>query len=778
MEIQQIFNAIFGSLTNIIAAIVIVGLTSLALFGTFSKSTSHKIRHFARQSPAILATVGIFFSFWGISIGLIGLDLNDIQNSIPKLLDGLKVKFIASLMGIGASIIVRIAQNFAVEDIVEKDSDEKIINLLADIHNVLSKNEDNSPEVLLQELKQAIEELPVEFRKQTSLLDSIKSSLAGEGDASVTTQLGKLRSDMRDSLKELDTNNKQRSDSLNSTLTSNFDNLTQKFEDFARIVAENNSKAFIEALEKAMRDFNNNITEQFGENFKELNRAVGDLLTWQDKYKSHVETLTGNFEVALNSVTTIQSAFSDIQTRSQSFTEVSEGLGGILQKLDLQLQDLNHHLKSLDQVADTAKQAFPIIEDNLMKLTVGFKKSTEQSLANISSTVETIGENMVETTSRLKDTTGKLRDSMENQRETLEKTSDEFKEVVGVTLKSLAKETKTSIENYQESLQEAVTTQLDSINANIKQSNAVVNTTIQNASVEFAKSISETGAVLKTTTDTVTDHISNVAHHLTGATNSMKATMESQLDAISSTSTEFKTVVNQTLHDLSDKTQASIQNYQESLEKAVTKQLDSIDSNIQKSNAVVNNTIQNASAEFEKSIKMQAESMNKTISTVGDSFKTVIKDTAKEFELMAETIAESVELQGKILTNVSQDVKVAVDKTLRDLTEQSKVSIKEYENSLHNIIMSQFNTVKDSVNAASKDFNRLLAENTEKSTSVLVQQTQLLDTALQEELKKAIETMGKHLAALSNQFVQDYRPLTDKLREVVKLAEDLKVRGH
>ncbi len=595
MEIQQIFNAIFGSLNNIVAAIVIAILTVIAIIGMFRKSTNHKVRHFARQSPAILATVGIFFSFWGISIGLIGLDLNDIQNSIPKLLDGLKVKFIASLMGIGASIIVRIAQNFAVEDIVEKDSDEKIINLLADIHNVLSKNENNSPEVLLQELKQAIDELPIEFRKQTTLLDSIKSSLAGEGDASVTTQLGKLRTDMRDSLKDLDTNNQQRSASLNNTLTSNFDNLTRKFEDFARIVAENNSKAFIEALEKAMRDFNNNITEQFGENFKELNRAVGDLLTWQGNYKLHVETLTDNFEVALNSVTSIQSAFSDIQTRSQSFTEVSEGLGGILQKLDLQLQDLNHHLKSLDQVADSAKQAFPIIEDNLMKLTVGFKKSTEQSLADITSTVETVGENLVETTSRLKDTTGKLRESMENQRETLEKTSGEFKEVVGVTLKSLAKETKTSIENYQESLQETVTTQLDSINFNIKQSNAVVNSTIQNASVEFEKSIAETGEVLKTSTDTV-------AKHLTNATDSMKGMIEEQQSALSSTSTEFKTVVNQTLRDLSDKTQSSIQNYQESLEKAVTKQLDSIDSNIQKSNTLVNSTIQNAGTEFEKSI--------------------------------------------------------------------------------------------------------------------------------------------------------------------------------
>ena len=468
---------------------------------------------------------------------------------------------------------------------------------------------------------------------------SIKSSLAGEGDASVTTQLGKLRSDMRDSLKELDISNKQRSDFLNGTLTSNFDNLTQKFEDFARIVAENNSKAFIEALEKAMRDFNNNITEQFGENFKELNRAVGDLLTWQDNYKSHVETLTGNFEVALNSVTSIQSAFSDIQTRSQSFTEVSEGLGGILQKLDLQLQDLNHHLKSLDQVADSAKQAFPIIEDNLMKLTVGFKKSTEQSLADITSTVETVGENLVETTSRLKDTTGKLRDSMENQRETLEKTSDEFKEVVGVTLKSLAKETKTSIENYQESLQKTVTSQLDSIN-----------------------------------------------------------------------------------------------------------------SNIQKSNAVVNATIQNASAEFKKSIQ----------------------DTAKEFELMAESIAKSVNTQEQTLKTVGQDVKATIDKTLRDLTEQSKSSIKEYEHNLHEVVTAQSTTVSNSIKNASTEFNRLLTENTTKSTNVLKEQTELLDKALQAELIKAMGIMGSNLASLSAKFVQDYAPLTEKLRDVVRLADDLK----
>lgn len=857
------------------AGIVIGLLLALALYGVLS-SKNHKIQHYAKQSPAILATVGIFFSFCGITYGLMGLDLSPehIKDSIPNLLDGLKVKFIASLMGIGASIIVRVAQSFSIEEeLAEINVDDKIVGLLGDIHNVLAKNQNNSPEALLQELKQAIDELPIEFRKQTTLLDSIKSSLAGEGDASVTTQLGKLRSDMRDSLKDMDTSNKQRSDSFNNTLTSNFDNLTQKFEDFAKIVAENNSKAFIEALEAAMRDFNNNITEQFGENFKQLNQAVGELLKWQENYKTHVETLTGNFEVALNSVATIQRAFTDIQTRSESFTQVSSELGVILQKLDAQLGDLNFHLKSLSQVADTAKEAFPIIEGNLEKLTSGFKKSTEQSLSDINGTVESVGEDLKETVSRLRDTTGKLRDSMEGQRETLETTSNEFKSTVDATLKNLSRETQASIHTYQDSLQEAVSSQLSAIDNNIKQSNAVVSNTIQTASEAFEKSIVDTGTALQISTNTVAHHLTEatdsmkgmieeqqtalsltsnefksvvnqtltdlsretqasihtyqdslqkavtsqltsidntiqkssdvvnasidsvsrklettieqtastleastkkVASHLTDATDSMKDMMKSQQETIASTGTEFKNVVNQTLRDLSKETQDSIKNYQESLQEVVKRQLNSIDDSIKETHSVVNKTIQNVGAEFEKAIKNQSESMNKTIANAGDSFKTVIQETAKEFEVMAETIAESIDTQEKTLKNVSQDVKVAVDKTLRELTEQSKASAKEYETSLHNIIMSQFNTVKDAVTTASKDFNRLLAENTEKSTSALMQQTQLLDKALQEELKKSIETMGKHLATLSNQFVQDYRPLTERLKEVVKIAEDLK----
>ncbi|MBD3807873.1 MAG: MotA/TolQ/ExbB proton channel family protein [Epsilonproteobacteria bacterium] len=45
----------------------------------------------------------------------------------------------------------------------------------------------------------------------------------------------------------------------------------------------------IYALEEVVRDFNKNLTEQFGDNFKQLNEAVKNMILWQDNYKSHIK---------------------------------------------------------------------------------------------------------------------------------------------------------------------------------------------------------------------------------------------------------------------------------------------------------------------------------------------------------------------------------------------------------------------------------------------------------------------------------------------------------
>jgi hypothetical protein len=43
-----------------------------------------------------------------------------------------------------------------------------------------------------------------------------------------------------------------------------------------------------------------------------------------------------------------------------------------------------------------------------------------------------------------------------------------------------------------------------------------------------------------------------------------------------------------------------------------------------------------------------------------------------------------------------------------------------------------------------------------------------LDVALETELSKSISSLGRQLTALSQKFVEDYSPLTERLRAIVQ----------
>lgn len=50
---------------------------------------------------------------------------------------------------------------------------------------------------------------------------------------------------------------------------------------------QNNSEV-LGALENIVREFNHNLTAQFGDNFKELNEAVAKMIIWQNNYKTQI----------------------------------------------------------------------------------------------------------------------------------------------------------------------------------------------------------------------------------------------------------------------------------------------------------------------------------------------------------------------------------------------------------------------------------------------------------------------------------------------------------
>jgi gas vesicle protein len=75
-------------------------------------------------------------------------------------------------------------------------------------------------------------------------------------------------------------------------------------------------------------------------------------------------------------------------------------------------------------------------------------------------------------------------------------------------------------------------------------------------------------------------------------------------------------------------------------------------------------------------------------------------------------------------------------------------------------------TVTDSFTETARLFNTHVQQISKDAADRVVK----LDDALGKELNKSLETLGQQLTALSRKFVEDYTPLTDRLRELVQQA--------
>src|SRR5690606_18596035 len=112
----------------------------------------------------------------------------------------------------------------------------------------------------LDEDQIGVAELYGVMREQRDGIVSLNQAIGSGDESSLTGQTKLLRSDVNDSEK------------LRRKEFGEFqEKLWIKLQDFADALSKSATETVIEALNKVISDFNSNLTEQFGENFKELN---------------------------------------------------------------------------------------------------------------------------------------------------------------------------------------------------------------------------------------------------------------------------------------------------------------------------------------------------------------------------------------------------------------------------------------------------------------------------------------------------------------------------
>ena len=260
---------------------------------------------------SIVTIIGVLGTFIGIFIGLVTFNPKDIEASIPMLLGGLRFAFLTSIFGILGSIMLKwLALNKRKEQAALE-----VINPGATVDNLAG---------LLQSILDAEKKEGKETRKT---LQSIEKSLTGDADNTVMTQLQNIL----DAEKEEGDKTRETLHSIENSLTGDGDNtvmdqlqvletifsnkqdkLLASFNEFATKMAEDNTPALIKALEEVMRDFNAKINEQFGDNFKQLNEAVGRINEWQEQYRQQMNELAEQFKVAAASIEKSRESLEDI----------------------------------------------------------------------------------------------------------------------------------------------------------------------------------------------------------------------------------------------------------------------------------------------------------------------------------------------------------------------------------------------------------------------------------------------------------------------------------
>lgn len=536
----------------------------------------------------LLPILGVIGTFAGICIGLADFNSNEIEKSVPLLLQGLKTAFWTSLIGTSLAVFFNVWYSFKDKKDVDDEDDEipllklqiKELQAISEKFNSFLDNQtinnnslknlteffNNNEDKNLKKFEEIKNELKVLNDKQEKtnnfyensllkleILDEInkkydknienfslwnenisvlkENSILSLGENkklnnATTETLNKLESIEKidgnvlnklevlekvnfDSLAELKSIEKINSDTLNKNssifenielLLDNFKNykdefanffkasesqsreLITAFKEFATYMAEENSKAFIEALNKTIKDFNNNLIESFGSNFKQLNEAVIKLVDWQEHYKETIESTTENQRVIFNSFTGIEKELQTFSSETKNINSIVTELSTITKESMEQNIKLNETLSVFSELNNHAKELIPnLVEinntiDNDIKTFNSYSNELIDNLNNFTNNLQNNFSQYIDDINRgVKGSTDSIMGIMEESLKKIEDNFDKSLENTDLKLKETSENIFTGIEKFNTDFSNNMKEQLDVFISNNENYSAGIN---------------------------------------------------------------------------------------------------------------------------------------------------------------------------------------------------------------------------------------------------------------------------------------------------------------
>ena len=577
----------------------------------------------------LLPILGVIGTFAGICIGLADFNSNEIEKSVPLLLQGLKTAFWTSLIGTSLAVFFNVWYSFKDKKDVEDEDDEipllklqiKELQAISEKFNSFLDNQiinndslknltdffNNNENKNLKKFEEIKDELKVLNEKQEKTNNFYESSLLKLGilddlnrkydknienfslwnenisvlkensilnleenrklNSSTTETLIKLESIEKinsetliklESLEKINTDIVDKNSAIFENVELLLDNfktykdefsnffkasesqsseLITAFKEFATYMAEENSKAFIEALNKTIRDFNNNLIESFGSNFKQLNEAVIKLVDWQEEYKQIIEITTENQKVIFDSFNGIEKELQTFSAETKNINSIVSELSTITKESMEQNIKLNETLSVFSELNNQAKELIPnLVEinnniDNDIKTFNSYSNGLIDNLNNFSNNLQNNFSQYIDDINRgVKGSTDSIMGIMEESLKKIENNFDKSLENTDLKLKETSENIFTGIEKFNTDFSNNMKEQLDVFISNNENYSAGINRLVKSTLEAIDESEKNNSKMIDENLKQIEKLNNELSIHLKGHVENIEKALEESLN--------------------------------------------------------------------------------------------------------------------------------------------------------------------------------------------------------------------------------------------------------
>lgn len=405
--------------------------------------------------PPVFPTLGIFCTAFGITIGIWNFKTADIQSSIPELLKGLKLAFVATMAGIIGLIvfqkIIAVIQKqiddnpnrprkqtdelsaiseltFAVEE-MKKDNEKQIEKLIQSFGKDLDTKVSDKLSSLEKEIIN-LQKATTDNQKNTNDGLTQINATTNTSRVEVTEQLKNLRDEQKTTAEKANKNTDEiiRAMSENNKLTS------KKFDEFSELLRKNNTEALVEVMKKATEQFNSQMSELINrlvkENFAELNNSVKSLNDWQKQNKEQIQKLTEQFQKTTEMFNLSATTLKEVAANTKDLTAEDSKLSQIVKELkrvmieDGKFQEITNKLTATINTLENTTESFDETTSKLnewVKTEKNFKEAAQILISKLEEFRDFNGDvwdkyrkEMSKSVSIVKETSSKLGADLEN----------------------------------------------------------------------------------------------------------------------------------------------------------------------------------------------------------------------------------------------------------------------------------------------------------------------------------------------------------------------------